>query len=296
MDILGIYGYECTKLNEFEGFKIIPRFSNHHIVKKLAKDQKTYHLTALLEVTSPLGYNEILELRHDLEGVLSFIDQREVLVTPFDEDYFYTELDTCYPRYSSGSAMIIDDLQSPESRYCFIHKALEALEHSKKYDQGNFREVFFKSVNTFRTRVPYVDISYYLLFSALESLARNYYQDFCSNAAQVIAELLQKYNFQLSEHNEQEPLKATSTYSHLRNSVFHNGVHTVTKNINGNMKTFELKTYLSPFQALVNLVIIKHIDFDDGWIDWDSWPTRNRFKIPKKNYICTCFNSDDTNC
>ena len=72
--------------------------------------------------------------------------------------------------------------------------------------------------------------------------------------------------------------KAVSTYTHLRNALFHNSQFTTTINVNGAETELKLFDYLFNISQLVVLVIMKAVEFDDGHINWNSWIDRQAFK------------------
>ena len=281
----GIYGYEITKTAELKGFKLIPRSQNHREVKKLAADRDHYHLTGFLEIDE----NQILNqhtLIFDLQGILSFIDQKNVIIThplrPHETDQ---TLDQDYPlkitfigRLNGIGSLILRDTVSPESRKDCIRKALNKLKESDQ-NQGVFRSAFFKSIEPFRGSESFIDVNYYLLFSALESLSRYHLDDYDSkNVSTPIAKFLKPYNFDISQDNVKNLTQSVSTYTHLRNALFHNGKLECEPNINGTYIKLEMSEYYANFSMLVPLVMLKYIGFDDGYTNWNSWLDRMPFK------------------
>ena len=284
MERIGVYGYECSVEMSFDNFNLIPVNNNFSEVKKLASDNDTYHLTAILEVS---GSHKLRDLVFDLEAVLSFIDHRDVLIRNVlhkSEEFNNLEADfplkiNAHKRRSGGSSNIISDVFNKESRHSFIHLAMNKLSDSEDPENKVFRSAFFKTVEVFRGRECFIDISYYLRFSALESLARVIYNDYTSRTcATPIAKLLIEYGFDIKQENLKEPYKSVTTYVELRNALFHNGSFEVTVKRNGNQLVYKLSEYSSVFSRLILLVMIKYIGFDDGSINWNSWLDRIAFK------------------
>lgn len=281
----GIYGYEITQAAELQGFKLIPRSQDHREIKKLAADRDHYHLTGFLEIDE----NQILDQRaliFDLQGILSFIDQKNVIIThPLRPHETYQALDSNYPlkitflrRLSGSGSLILSDIFSPKSRKTSIEKALNKLKESDQ-NQGVFRSAFFKSIEPFRGSESFIDVNYYLLFSALESLSRYHLNDYDSkNTSTPISKFLKPYNFDISQDNVKNLAQSISTYTLLRNALFHNGKLECESNINGTHTKLTISEYYANLCMLVPLVMLKYIDFDDGHINWNSWLDRMPFK------------------
>ncbi|CAH1455676.1 hypothetical protein B6J47_00965 [Klebsiella pneumoniae] len=285
---LGIYGYECTKEYKFNDFKITPLYKRHSESYKLAKDKDAYHLTAFVEYingnTKKLNIMNLRSEIHDLEAVLSFIDHRDVIISnELREHETYDNLDMDYPRKiishqrkNGGGCVIINDAFSSDSRETFIALTMKQLQSESNPINESFRKAFFKTIEVFRARESFIDISYYLLFSALESLCRakqNDYKSKCS--ATPIKNVLTEYGFDIKQENKKEPCKSIMTYVHLRNALFHNGELTAKTN-DGDI--FEMKDYYPALHRLLPLILIKHIGFDDNRINWNSWLDRIPFK------------------
>jgi hypothetical protein len=281
---LGIYGYECTVDLVFDHFSIHALNRDFTEAQKLAADPSGYHLTAILDIHNE---NNSRELVHDLEGVLSFIDHKDVLITnKLREHESQDNLDTDYPmkltgfiRHNGGGKVIMSDAFSKGSRHQFISFALKKLNDTSCCFTETFRCSFFKTIEVFRAKECFVDVSYYLLFSALESLARCVLNDYKSkNSATPITRFLNKYEFLVEQENLTEPFISITTYVELRNALFHNGLFEATFSRNNTEYTYKLAEYYSPFNRLVSLVLMKYIGFDDGYINWNSWLDRQQFK------------------
>jgi hypothetical protein len=114
---IGIYGYECTKESIFDAYKIIPVSNEHTKVSKLSSDQNRYNLTAFLEVDNETINNDLRKLTFDLEAVLSFIDQKDIIVSnELNDSEKYDQFGEDYPkflighyRHSGGGKVIMSD-------------------------------------------------------------------------------------------------------------------------------------------------------------------------------------------
>lgn len=138
-----------------------------------------------------------------------------------------------------------------------------------------FNVLFFKCIEAFRQRRQFVDISYFLLYSGLESYARSVTRDTTSNNASVPICKLLKENYQFDVHQELKSIgdnrRAVAAYTQLRNALFHNSSLECSVKVNGTNVQLNLSDYLGNFEILVSLVILKAVDFDDTCIEWDSW-------------------------
>ncbi|MCG2573284.1 hypothetical protein LVY74_06885 [Acinetobacter sp. ME22] len=286
----GIYGYEITKIAELEGFKLIPRSQNDNEIRQLASDQNYYHLTGFLEIDeNQIPIPNQRGLIFDLQGILSFIEQKNVIIThPLRPHETYQKLNQDYPlkitflrRLNGGGSFILSDTYSTESRKICIEKALHKLKESDQ-NQGVFRSAFFKSIEPFKGSESFRDVNYYLLFSALESLSRYHLNHYSRGAVKPIAKFLQLYEFDIKDGNNLDQyqisdfIKAVATYTNLRNALFHNGQLEWTNK--EKTITLKLADYYPNFRLLIPLVMLKYIGFDDGHINWNSWLDLTPFK------------------
>jgi len=180
--------------------------------------------------------------------------------------------------FSAMKSMPASGLKAGVGKEDCIQKALNKLKESDQ-NQGVFRSALFKSIESFRGSESFIDVNYYLLFSALESLSRYHLDDYDSkNVSTPIAKFLKPYNFDISQDNVKNLTQSVSTYTHLRNALFHNGKLECEPNINGTYIKLEMSEYYANFSMLVPLVMLKYIGFDDGYTNWNSWLDRMPFK------------------
>ena len=278
--ICAIYGYQITRPIDLPGLRIDPRTGDYQLAKQWARDLDAYQLTAILKGSSISD-----DLIFNLEAVLSFVEHLDVLISSPVE---LTEADpfaqfppsiTTHRRNSGGGAIIGEDTFFHSSRCIFISKALNRLQDKEFCEQTQFNMLFFKCVETFRQRKPFIEVSYFLLYSGLESYARSVVNDRSNrNSSVPIGELLAGYGFDVQIERPRDLQRAVSTYTHLRNALFHNSEFTATVNVNGTVVELKLFDYLFNFSQLVALVVLKAVDFDDGHINWNSWIDRQPFK------------------
>lgn len=276
----GIYGYEITRPIVGAGFCIEPRTTGYHQSQHWAREENAYHLTAV--VSGPSVSEDFL---FDLEAVLSFVEHLDVMVTSprfvEAEDIFsaFEPIITTHRRSNGGGAALPRDILFPNARHDFVVGCLRKLSDEVFCTETQFRALFFKKVETFRQRRPFLEVSYFFLYSGLESYARAVLNDRSNrNSSTPICVLLQRFGFDVSEERPSDLPRAISTYTHLRNSLFHNSEFDTNVNLNGTIVELKVIDYFFNLLQLVTLVVFKAVEFDDGHINWNSWIDRQPFK------------------
>lgn len=273
--ICGIYGYHITRPIDLLGLRIEPRTRNHQQADLWARDPNSYQLTAILKGSSISD-----DLLFNLEAILSFVEHLTVLITSQEEqtneDPFaqFSPSLTMPRRGNGGGAVIGADAFYPDSRSSFISKALDRLQDTQFCEETQFRDLFFKCVEAFRQPRPFVEVTYFFLYSGLESHARSVTKDRTSSASIPIFKLLTDYGFdvhqEITDHSDNFHT-AVATYTHLRNALFHNSKFTAeAKTTNNTIVELNLFDYLPNIQQLVPLVILKAVGFD-GYMNWERW-------------------------
>lgn len=251
-----------------------PQISNSR-----ARDQSAYRLTATIR-------SESFEPTYlfNLEAVLSFIERLDVLVTTpipigtSEAEHAFPEIALQRSRHSGGGAMLAEDSWSGKSRALFIGLAMSCLENQAYCEATTFNSLFFKYVESFRQRRPFIEITWFLLYSGLEAHARaNQCDPKSKNSSEPITRLLLSYGLNVLQDNPSDLSRSMSTYMHLRNALFHRGERQTEVNVNGTSVKLNMATYLFNLEQLVALTILKAVDFDDGHTNWDSWIDRQPF-------------------
>ena len=275
-----LYGFEFTRCFSAAGLLFQPVESSHAAAKKLARNLRAHEITGT--VSGPQISREMI---FQLEGVLSFIEHLDVLVSEPESaedaaenpDRYFESTLTMRPRNNGGGAVLGSDAFNPwrESRQQFIELCLSRLADEQFCQRTRFRSLLFKCVETFRQRQPFLEISYFLLISGLEAFARATQNDYQSkNAAVPITKTLQDYGFVVHQDNPKNLARSISTYLHIRNALFHQGDFSATVQINSDKVTLNCSEYLFNLSMLVSLTIMKAIGFDDGHTNWDCWIDR----------------------
>lgn len=279
--VCGIYGYLITRPIVLGNLQIEPRTNNYNQAREWARNSELYELTAILKASTIAGDDLF-----NLEAVLSFVEQLDVVISsPIDlkdENPFelFPKKIATHKRNNGVGPAIGEDSFFPTSRAEFISKAYTLLQDKNFCEKTQFHTLLFKCIETFRQRKPFIEITYFLLYSGLETYARNVVQDRENSASEPISKLLISYGFDVQVENPKNPKRAISSYTHLRNSLFHNSEIVTNINVNGDTLTLELVDYLFNISQLVVLVILKAVCFDDGHINWNSWIDRHPFKRP----------------
>lgn len=282
MKICGIYGFEISEPIEFSSYRIEPLYTNASIAAKLTKDRTAYNLTAVL-ISDRFTDQGIFEV----SSALTFIEHSQVLITsprirsnPDWSSEFSSSLDLP-GRKSGGGATVGDDLFHPGSREKFLQCLFSKLKDKIFLESTGFDFMYYKCVESCRLSQNIVDIMYFLLFSGLETYARtDLGMKTERNTSIPISKLLRKHGFDFKEEYASDLTRSVSTYTHLRNGLFHQSAQEVTVNKNGIEVSLSIYDYWGTLSSLVPLVIMKAIDFDDGHINWDRWRTRIAFSTP----------------
>lgn len=278
--ICAIYGYEFTKSFEWNGFRFIPYFSSVNEAHQAARDLDRYNLTGV--VVMDLYDAERL---FQLEAVLSFIEHLDVLITdPVNaksKDYFakLPLVVRTTRRHNGGGSVLHRDAFFPELRSNFIALAMDRLADRHFCELTGWSTLFFKATVPFRQLNPYLEVSYFVLFSGLETYVRKTLGE--PNTRKEVASLISKrlcqLGFNIYLYKQSDLKRSADTYARLRNALFHNSSFLATRKLkDGSTVEYNLFDYYPNFVGLVSLVVLKAIDFNHSCIHWDSWITMQR--------------------
>ncbi|WP_281688777.1 hypothetical protein [Pseudomonas citronellolis] len=261
------------------GLKFYPLFSEYEVAKSAARSLDSYCVTGYI-FSEKLSREQIF----DLQAVLSFIEHIDVRISSGillkEPTVGRPEFDLTPfpgPRFSGGGAVISTDNFCRNSRKEFIALALPMLlENSSR--QSKFRLLFFKKIETFR-RQPFIEITYFLLFSGLESYSRySIPENNFRSASEAIYKVMKGYGFNVFQDKATDLRRSIATYAHIRNALFHEGELVKTLNVNGGKIKIDSANYLFSFSMLVSLLVMKIVKFDDGHTNWDCWIDRQLYK------------------
>jgi hypothetical protein len=278
--VCGIYGFEITRPFEVGGMQFVPFINSFRDAQDSARDLDQYNLTAVV-----IAEDFPQELLFRLEAVLSFIEHLDVIVTEpmplklVQPQNQFPKVLMKSRRHNGGGAIIGSDTFFPNSRATFIEKALQRLGDSAYCEATGYRILFFKATETFRQRKPFIEVSYFLLFSGLETYVRRSLNDFHSKeVAQLLNKHLRTLGFKVHIFSETQLERSMDTYARLRNALFHSSKFEAYRTIGGNVHTYQLTKFYAQFQILVALVVIKATNFDDGHLNWEAWIDRQLLK------------------
>lgn len=277
--VCGIYGFDFTRPFIANGLSFVPLFPSHHEAYPAARDLDRYNLTGALLADT---FDDDLLFR--LEAVLSFIEHLDVVITRPEPiqgttptDQFPGTLKTSR-RHNGGGAMITRDVGFPDSRPEFIRRSLSRLANTSYCETTGYNLLFFKCVETFRQRRPFIEVSYFLLFSGLETYVRKTLNDDEDNVAPLFVKRLKAMGFNVCEFQKNDLKRSMDSYARLRNALFHNGKFEAVRRADDIQLHYKLIDYLSHFSFLVALTVIKATEFDDSHINWDAWIDMQLFK------------------
>lgn len=273
--LAAVYGFEITRPIVVGSLRIVPITDSYEQARTLARDLGAYHLTATIEGTA-LPDDE----RFKLEGVLCFIEHLDVIIIPTVQfsDSGAEGIKNIPPtlrsqrRNNGGGAVIGEDTFFRESRTKFVNLAMVKLNDTAFCESTKFKQLLFKCIETFRQRSPFLEITYFLLYSGLESFARSTLSDTTTrNSSKPIHKVLAAYGFSVLLDDPTNLPRSIATYTRLRNSLFHNSEFQTHVQLAGAPVLLDASAYLFHLSMLVSLTVLKAVGFDDGHTNWDAW-------------------------
>lgn len=278
-DFVGVFGFEITRPIQAGIFAIEPCFPQRHEARDKAEDRSHFFLTAV----GQLKEEPYAESTFDLAAALTFCQRRWVMVTgPFRlpegttvdqmKEKLPSELDIPAHRQGGGRLLLRDSTER------FLDLCLRRLQDPPFIERTGFRTAFFRSVEVWRMAPMYIDLTYYLDFSAVEILARTVQGDYKAPIAQVATQFLRYLGFDVMQDNPSQRVRAVQTYAHLRNALFHRGQFEARFQENNEEVVLKLVDYEDYWRRLVPDVLLKVLEFDDGHINWNRWLDRIAFR------------------
>ncbi len=306
-----IYGFFFSKnfLTNRASFSVLTendvRFWNR--VKK-SRDRKLYNLTGYLESNE----TDLEEFVFTMEAVLSFVQQQDVRLVEVTSEEIEPYYESSFDRHSSGAPFaiyqdiqeeIVDKLYEKLLDYnnlCNLKTEKSPFDNEHNFE---FKSLVYKTLEPMKMRRYLVEVPFYLYFSGLEAFCKQYLKSYYKeikiekDASKNIARMLEKleinyiqvdtddtkFNLRKKINKEEDFLKLSlSTYSNLRNSLFHQNLFVAdcpssyVKNNKGNypkqqVKITDFDYYL---HRLCNAVILKYIGIENKKLDCSKWYTR----------------------
>jgi|GEM_PF-1309903 len=298
-DCYEIYGYTCTKECRFDGYSITPVFDDALTVSKIAADKNNYRLTGWLRVEDDFNVQgpKREEFLFNLEGVLTFIERQDVIINRVPVEINSGNLDDKkFRAYSSRWTLgPLFSLNTDDIRSEIIFLLMCELEYGEHFEV--FKTALFKTIEFYRMKKSYIDVDYYLLFSAIESLSRAHQNETeTDNSVEKVlccfiridcgfssfSQNPSKINYTFHPTNKEsvhilldgevrQLIESTSSYAHVRNALVHNGALYEDVNVNGLTVRFKLIDFYPYLRKLVPLVLIKYAGFSNKNARWDCW-------------------------
>jgi hypothetical protein len=274
-----LFGFEVTKKIELERFTVHPVYTDVSELKKHYISNQGSPCTAIIE-TEELDR----QLFFWLEIILTVADKRSskishcVSARSVEEALDKARIERMeFDRPSGPGKLILGDSFSTNSRKDFLRLALEAVFNTSAPTQVEFCQLLHKTALCYMGgAADFIENKFFFLFSGLEALARKEQNKFDGNAASPITNFICSHGFDFSQERKAEPFQQALTYTTLRNACFHNGE--LEAFCKATQETYKLSRFYAPFERLVGLLILKHIGFDDGRVNWNSWLDRMPFK------------------
>jgi hypothetical protein len=166
-------------------------------------------------------------------------------------------------RQSFGPTVAEDSLW-PLSRGEFLRSFVRRFRVELPND--HFRKAFFYQIEISRLSRPLVELHYFLAFSGLEILARNYGRHGKNKRAAVPISCL------LSDHGFANDPAEVQRWADARNNLFHRGVLSSPSHQPG--IEIKLTDYLMTVSNVLTDLLLKMLPFDDGHINWNRWRDR----------------------
>lgn len=276
--IVGIYGYDFTHAFTVGGIEFVP-FFGVPASRARATDRNALQLTGFGRFLSPGQGQSDADMARLITDGMTFVQQQDVAASLLidisaDEtvesvvqrEGFRRPLSIAHERHTFGS-VVVEDAWYRDSRSQFLTKFVERFLVEDLADP--MRKAFFRQIAVSRLAIPFVEISHFLSFSALELLARSRGQNADNaNAAVPIRDLLNELGFSVQQVEVER-------WTRARNAAFHRGELESVDPAGG--PPIRLIDQVLTINNVVVDVLLKLLPFDDGHINWNRWRDRQPF-------------------
>ncbi|MGE0680605.1 MAG: hypothetical protein AB7P69_06810 [Candidatus Binatia bacterium] len=290
--VFGIYGFNFCREIRVGDISLIPLYENCGEARLKAEDKRIFHLTGYgkfdAEPLPETGFKYV-EKVNLLQDVMTFCDQLWVLTSEYinvpiggvtieDSVARFSRFFDFHQERASIGPFIEEQAFCPNAREDLLNLCLTKLQDENFEQDTEFRKAFYRQIETLRLRVPFAEVIYYFVFSALEILARKNRNDYRQpyrqpNVAAVINPFLTDLGFATTQSEIEE-------WAALRNALFYQGQ--LTNEIKRNSTTIKL-TEQNFFNICVQLkqllpdVLLKLMDYNEKHINWNRWRDRKPF-------------------
>jgi len=202
----GIYGFAHTLPMTLPQLTLWPMLDTSQASYEKARSKTEYFLTSVGVATGSPTDGQVRQLLFDLQASLTFCQQQSVLIPDFRgvktggrPSSIRPGFPKRIPNYigTRGTGILVgDDRIFVNSRADFVRLCMQRLGNDQFCGHTGFRQALFYATQALAAPMRYVEIDYYLHFSALEMLSRRYCQDSTSKAPVVLAKFLKdKWRF-----------------------------------------------------------------------------------------------------
>jgi len=275
--IFPIYGYCPLEPQKFSNFEILPVYETEGELFS-AGQSEVFKGSALLK-TEAESFNT--KLLAPLKSVMTLIEGSEV---DFRKGFFPDDLSDCKAQVAS----LVDESKrkknSPFIPLDDVHGRAEMISRvisnytnsvSNKLMEMLTRYAMTKHCGDAR----FIDVKYYLLWSALEAYARNKCGDKGKKASRPVCKLLKEIGLEFVEDDATNPFRCVNVYKGIRDGLYHNseifGFH--------KRKAYNLVDYIPALERLVLWVVAHEFGYSNKHAKLTSWVDRELLG-PKYNF------------
>ncbi|WP_158792769.1 hypothetical protein [Granulicella sp. L60] len=266
----------------------------------MARDKDSFHLTGLLHVpvNSLFAFRARRDTFFDLEAALTFCEQQHVALSNCSEvlpgedpvemllssvphqlkqdiDLVITgsNLISRRPARPTSGHRLQFDAFLPDMRVRFLNLAIERLGSAEFQAETGFRSAFFRHVEVVKMGAAPIDVTFSLVFTGLELLARMKLKPTRHQSLSwIMKTFLDSLGFTVSEDEARQ-------FAQCRNALFHRGeLHaTYHTEVGGEVRSIKI-TELPNIRSLFPDVLLKVLGFNDPRISSNRWRDRMAFK------------------
>jgi hypothetical protein len=295
----GVYGYTFTQPFDVAGLRFEPLYDSHVIASERGRDTCAFNLTGILHIPvgSVSGLQGWRETLFNLEAALTFAEQQRVelcnciqlmsgevarTILLSDESHEIKDdlpmklvvsdsLSRRTPRPTPGPCLQFDAF-APDMRTRFLALAMKKLSDTNFQHVTGFRSAFFRNTEMVKMGEAAIDVTYSLLFTGLELLARKALNpNKKATLSHILYTFLQARGFNITKDEAEQ-------IAQCRNALFHRGELAATYTSVGQVKQPIMITDLPNPDVLFTDVLLKVLGFDDPQINWNRWRDRIPFQ------------------
>ncbi len=304
-----IYGFYFDREFSFDGIKFTPvEELSYQERKKIASDRNRHNLTGYIE--TQVSDSELFIF--SMQAVLTFVQQQDVIIVSINETKLSSFYKYDFERTTHGAASyaLYPDLLEEIVQKLYL-KLIDNTDPCNQKDGDNvfgkehnceFSSLVYKITEPFHMRKPFIEMVFFLYFSGLEAFCKQYLKSYeaslySEQAPDAIGNTLEKlgipyiniyknngnYNF-INENisEDQFLILSITTYSNLRNSLFHSNKFVADTQISAKkiskkeypMKEVQITEYDGYLFRLCNAVVLKYIGITNTNLDCSKWHTR----------------------